>query len=114
MTNNDYINQLASSLSESVMNLAKVGYADQFITNGVEAYRGGEQIDHKVADLLPRVRENRREFTAYFDDPSGRIVEPIFRRFDYETQRNLSRLARDYFHAADRFEEWAQEGILLG
>lgn len=31
MTNNDYINQLASSLSESVLNLAKVGYADQFI-----------------------------------------------------------------------------------
>lgn len=111
---NDYIDQLASSLSESIVNLAKVGYADQFITNGIEAYRGGEQIAHKVADLLPRVRENRREFTAYFDDPSGQIVEPIFRRFDYETQRNLSRLARDYFHAVDRFEEWAQEGILLG
>lgn len=111
---NDYIDQLASSLSESVLNLAKVGYADQSITNGIEAYRGGEQIAHKVADLLPRVRENRREFTAYFDDPSGQIVEPIFRRFDYETQQNLSRLARDYFHAADRFEEWAQEGILLG
>lgn len=111
---NDYIDQLASSLSESVLNLAKVGYADQFITNGIEAYRGGEQIAHKVADLLPRVRENRREFTAYFDDPSGQIIEPIFRRFDYETQRNLSRLARDYFHAVDRFEEWAQEGILLG
>lgn len=113
-TDNSYVNQFASSLSESVMNLAKVGYADQFITNGVEAYRGGEQIAHKVADLLPRVRENRREFTAYFDDPSGRIVEPVFRRFDYETQRNLSRLARDYFHAVGRFEEWAQEGILLG
>lgn len=98
-TDNSYVNQFASSLSESVMNLAKVGYADQFITNGVEAYRGGEQIAHKVADLLPRVRENRREFTAYFDDPSGRIVEPVFRRFDYETQRNLSRLARDYFVA---------------
>lgn len=111
---NDYIDQLASSLSESIVNLAKVGYTDQFITNGIEAYRGGEQIAHKVADLLPRVRENRREFTAYFDDPSGQIVEPIFRRFDYETQRNLSRLARDYFHAVDRFEEWAQEGILLG
>lgn len=38
MTNNNYINQLASSLSESVLGLAKVGYADQFITNGVEAY----------------------------------------------------------------------------
>ena len=97
-----------------MLGLAKVGYADQFITNGVEAYRGGEEIARKVADLLPRVRENRREFTAYFDDPGGQIIEPIFRRFDYETQRNLSRLARDYFHAADRFEEWAQEGILLG
>lgn len=111
---NDYIDQLASSLSESVLNLAKVGYADQFITNGIEAYRGGEQIAHKVADLLPRVRENRREFTAYFDDPSGQIVDPIFRRFDYETQRNLSLLAHDYFPAVNRFEEWAQEGILLG
>lgn len=102
------------SLSESVLGLAKVGYADHFIADGIEAYRGGEEIARKVADLLPRVRENRREFTAYFDDPGGRIVEPIFRRFDYETQRNLSRLARDYFHAVDRFEEWAQEGILLG
>lgn len=114
MTNNDYIDQLASSLSESVLGLAKVGYADQFIANGIEAYRGGEEIAHKVAGLLSRVRENRREFTAYFDDPSGQIVEPIFRRFDYETQRNLSRLARDYFPAVNRFEEWAQEGILLG
>lgn len=52
-TDNSYVKQFASSLSESVMNLAKVGYADQFITNGVEAYRGGEQIAHKVADLLP-------------------------------------------------------------
>lgn len=102
------------SLSESVLGLAKVGYADHFIADGIEVYRGGEEIARKVADLLPRVRENRREFTAYFDDPGGRIVEPIFRRFDYETQRNLSRLARDYFHAVDRFEEWAQEGILLG
>lgn len=102
------------SLSESVLGLAKVGYADHFIADGIEVYRGGEEIARKVADLLTRVRENRREFTAYFDDPGGRIVEPIFRRFDYETQRNLSRLARDYFHAVDRFEEWAQEGILLG
>jgi hypothetical protein len=114
MTNNDYIDQLASSLSESIVNLAKAGYADQFIANGIEAYRGGEEIARKVADLLPAVRETRHEFTAYFDDPSGRIVEPIFRRFDYETQRNLSRLAHDYFHAVDRFEEWAQERILLG
>lgn len=111
---NDYIGQLASSLSESIVDLAKVGYADQFIANGIEAYRGGEEIARKVAGLLPAVRENRHEFTAYFDDPSGRIVEPIFRRFDYDTQRNLSRLAHDYFHAVDRFEEWAQEGILLG
>jgi hypothetical protein len=113
-TDNDYIDQLASSLSESIVDLAKVGYADQFIANGIEAYRGGEEIARKVAGLLPGVRENRREFTAYFDDPSGQIVDPIFRRFDYETQRSLSRLARDYFHAVDRFEEWAQEGILLG
>lgn len=53
MTSNEYINQLASSLSESVLGLAKVGYADQFITNGVEAYRGGEEIARKVADLFP-------------------------------------------------------------
>lgn len=111
---NDYIDQLASRLSESVLNLAKVGYADQFIANGIEAYRGGEEIARKVAGLLPAVRANRHEFTAYFDDPSGQIVDPIFRRFDYETQRNLSRLAHDYFPAVDRFEEWAQEGILLG
>lgn len=52
---NDYIGQLASRLSESVLDLAKVGYADQFIANGVEAYRGGEEIARKVADLLPRV-----------------------------------------------------------
>lgn len=111
---NDYIDQLASRLSESVLDLAKVGYADQFVANGIEAHRGGEEIAHKVVGLLPGVRENRRKFTAYFDDPSGRIVEPVFRHFDYETQRNLSRLARDYFHAVGRFEEWAQEGILLG
>jgi hypothetical protein len=114
MTSNNNVDKLASRLSESIVDLAKVGYADQFIANGIEAYRGGEEIARKVAGLLPAVRETRREFTAYFDDPSGRIVEPIFRRFDYETQRSLSRLARDYFHAADRFEEWAQEGILLG
>lgn len=114
MTNNDYINQLASSLSESVLNLAKVGYADQFIAEGVEAYRCGGQLVYEVASTLPLVRENRQEFTAYFDDPSGRIVEPIFRRFDYETQRNLSRLARDYFQAVGRFEKWVQEGVCLG
>lgn len=34
---NDYIGQLASSLSESIVDLAKVGYADQFIANGIEA-----------------------------------------------------------------------------
>lgn len=114
MTSNNNVDKLASRLSESIVGLAKVGYADQFIANGIEAYRGGEEIARKVAGLLPAVRETRHEFTAYFDDPSGRIVEPIFRRFDYETQRNLSRLAHDYFHAADRFEEWAQERILLG
>lgn len=53
MTNNDYIDQLASSLSESVLGLAKVGYADQFIANGIEAYRGGEEIAHKVAGCFP-------------------------------------------------------------
>lgn len=100
MTSNNNVDKLASRLSESIVDLAKVGYADQFIANGIEAYRGGEEIARKVAGLLPAVRETRHEFTAYFDDPSGRIVEPIFRRFDYETQRNLSRLARDYFHAA--------------
>ena len=114
MTSNNNVDKLASRLSESIVDLAKVGYADQFIANGIEAYRGWEEIARKVAGLLPAVRETRHEFTAYFDDPSGRIVEPIFRRFDYETQRNLSRLAHDYFHAADRFEEWAQEQILLG
>ena len=72
MTNNDYINQLASSLSESVLGLAKVGYADQFITNGVEAYRGGEEIARKVADLLPRVRENRRELRPILMIRAGR------------------------------------------
>lgn len=64
MTNNDYINQLASSLSESVLNLAKVGYADQFIAEGVEAYRCGGQLVYEVASTLPLVRENRQEFTA--------------------------------------------------
>lgn len=34
-TDNSYVNQFASSLSESVMNLAKVGYADQFIVGGL-------------------------------------------------------------------------------
>lgn len=115
MTNNNYINQLASSLSESVLNLAKVGYADQFIANGTEAYRGGEEIARKVAGLLPAVRANRHEFTAYFDDPSGRIVGSLFDSFlDYETQQNLSHLARDYFNAVRRFEEWAQEVAFLG
>lgn len=69
---NDYIDQLASSLSESIVNLAKVGYADQFITNGIEAYRGGEQIARKVADLLPRVRENRRELRPILMIRAGR------------------------------------------
>lgn len=113
MTN--YIDQVAARLSESVLNLAKVGYADHFIAEGIEAYRGGEEIVLKVDDILLDVHKDRHEFEAHFDDPSGRVVGSLFHSFlDDETQQNLSRLARDYFTAVRKFEEWAQEVTHLG
>lgn len=115
MTSNEYINQLASSLLESVLGLAKVGYADQCIADGIEAYRGGEEIVLRVADILLDIRKDRHEFKTHFDDPSGQVVGSLFHSFlDCETQQNLSCLARDYFNAVRKFEEWAQEAAFLG
>lgn len=40
-------------------------------------------------------------------------LDPSYKN-EYETQRNLSRLARDYFQAVGRFEKCVQEGVCLG
>lgn len=42
-TDNSYVNQFASSLSESVMNLAKVGYADQLSPTALKRIEVGNK-----------------------------------------------------------------------
>lgn len=110
---NDYIDQLASSLSESVLSLAKVGYADQFITNGIEAYRDGETGLADNAAALSYIRNSRHKMAVCFDDPSGRIITPALLCLDYATQRRLAHLAHKYFRASDKCEEDLHESVLL-
>lgn len=71
----DY-DKIASRLSKSLLNLAKVGYADQFIANGVEAYRQGEEIARRFTNMSLEERKTRQLYTDLFEDPSGRIVHP--------------------------------------
>lgn len=92
---NDYIDQLASRLSESVLNLAKVGYADQFIANGIEAYRVGEESALINSESARIASEANQILARDFEYPSGRIMDPRFlSAVSLEQQKELTYLAR--------------------
>ena len=114
MANNDYIDQLASRLSESALNLAKVGYADQFIANGVEAYRQGEEIARRFTNMSLEERKTRQLYTDLFEDPSGRIVHPTLQLVSSEHQKELTRIARERFRLYNSFQECLQDTARLG
>ncbi len=111
---NDYIDQLASRLSESVLNLAKVGYADQFIANGIEAYRVGEESALINSESARIASEANQILARDFEYPSGRIMDPRFlSAVSLEQQKELTYLARECFRLGDNSEKCLQEAVCL-
>lgn len=110
---NDYIDQLASNLSESVLNLVKVGYADQFIANGAEVYSSMEEAAREYIQFSLGVCEGRQRLAKFFEYPNGRIVEISLLRASSERQKKLTHLAREYFRAEDNYEKRLQNAVRL-
>lgn len=110
MTSNNNVDKLASRLSESVMDLAKVGYADQFIANGVEAYQAGKEIALSNSETARIESESKQILARDFEYPSGRILDPRFlSAISSEQQTGFTYLAREYFRLSDNCEEYRQD-----